>query len=413
MDENPSVPDPPPGRPSRTGPGWIVAAAFIGPGTVTTATLAGAAYGAALLWALLFGVLATMVLQEMAARLGLVTGLGLGEAVRRRFRTPVARGLAVALVVGAIAMGNAAYETGNLLGGALGLEGTVGGDVRLWALLIGGCGFALLWSGSYRAVERVMVGLVGVLSIAFVATAVRVLPQVDGLLSGLLVPSLPDGSLLVAVGLIGTTVVPYNLFLHASAVGRRWSGPEELPAARRDLVLSIGVGGAVSMAILVTSAGTLYLTGASEVESAAGMAAQLEPLLGGWARLLFGIGLFAAGMTSAVTAPLAAAWATAGALGWDADLQDRRIRWVWGGVLAVGVLFATVGLRPVPAIVFAQVMNGVLLPAVAAFLLLAVNQRAWMGERVNGRWSNVAGAAVVAVAAGLGVRALLAAAGLL
>lgn len=413
MDENVSAPARGSGRPSRTGPGWIVAAAFIGPGTVTTATLAGAAHGSALLWALLFGVAATMVLQEMAARLGLVTGVGLGEAVRRRFRAPLARGVAVALVVGAIALGNAAYETGNLLGGALGLEGTVGGDVRLWALGIGGCGFALLWSGSYRAVERVMIGLVGVMSVAFVATAVRVLPQVDGFLSGLLVPSLPEGSLLVAVGLIGTTVVPYNLFLHASAVGRRWAGAEDLPAARRDLVLSIGVGGAVSMAILVTSAGTLHVAGAVEVESAAEMAVQLEPLLGGWARVLFGIGLFAAGMTSAVTAPLAAAWATAGALGWDADLKDRRIRWVWGGVLGVGVLFATVGLRPVPAIVFAQVMNGVLLPAVAAFLLLAVNQRVWMGDRVNGRWSNVAGAVVVFVAAGLGVRALLAAAGIL
>jgi len=415
MDENPSVPDPPPGRPSRTGPGWIVAAAFIGPGTVTTATLAGAAYGAALLWALLFGVLATMVLQEMAARLGLVTGLGLGEAVRRRFRTPVARGLAVALVVGAIAMGNAAYETGNLLGGALGLEGTVGGDVRLWALLIGGCGFALLWSGSYRAVERVMVGLVGVMSIAFVATAVRVLPQVDGLLSGLLVPSLPDGSLLVAVGLIGTTVVPYNLFLHANAAREKWPAAvpldEALPAARRDSVLSIGLGGLITLAILSTAAVAFF--GSDEAFDAFAMAQQLEPLLGAAAGPVFAAGLFAGGLTSALTAPLAAGYAVCGALGWRGGLRDRPFRAVSFAVLASGTLFAALGTRPLAAILFAQAANGLLLPFVALALLYLMNRKDLLGAHRNGPLGNLLGAIVVGVAMLLGLTKLASIAGLL
>lgn len=390
------------------GPGWLVAAAFIGPGTVTTATVAGAGYGTALLWALLFGVLATMVLQEMAARLGLVTGQGLGEAIRRRFRHPFARGLSIVLVLGAIAVGNAAYETGNLLGGALGLSGAVGGDVRLWALLIGTLAAVLLWQGSYRLVERAMATMVGVMSAAFLGTAIRVRPDVGALLEGLAVPALPDGSLLVAVGLIGTTVVPYNLFLHASAVRERWAGEEELGAARRNLVLSIGVGGLVSMAVLVTSAGTIFTgSGGASPESAADMALQLEPLLGRWARLFFATGLFAAGMTSAITAPLAAAWATAGALGWDADLRAPRIRAVWGAVLGTGVVLALTGLRPVPAILFAQVMNGILLPAVALFLVLAVNDRRWMADRVNGPVANVLGAVVVLVALGLGARALV------
>ena len=184
------------------GPGWIVAAAFIGPGTVTTATLAGASFGTALLWALLFSTVATMALQEMAARLGLVTGRGLGEAIRDRF-TGGSRVLAIAMVIAAIGLGNAAYQTGNLLGGALGIEGAIGGDVRIWVAAIGAVAAMLLWRGSYKAVERVMVVMVGLMSVVFLATAAVVIPQTEGLLSGLFVPSLPSGSLLVAVGLIG------------------------------------------------------------------------------------------------------------------------------------------------------------------------------------------------------------------
>lgn len=114
-------------RDIRLGPGVVVAAAFIGPGTVTTATVAGARYGYSLIWALAFSVCAALVLQEMAARLGVVGRLGIGEAVRRRFTAPAARVLSGVLIIGAILVGNAAYETGNLLGGALGLEELLGG----------------------------------------------------------------------------------------------------------------------------------------------------------------------------------------------------------------------------------------------------------------------------------------------
>ena len=217
---------------TAVGPGWIVAAAFLGPGTITTATLAGAGFGTALLWALVFSTLATMGLQEMAARLGLVTGDGLGDAIRGRFHGS-GRILAALMVVVAIAGGNAAYQTGNLLGGSLGLQGIVGGDVRLWVAILGALAFALLWTGSYRLVERVMAVMVAVMSLVFLATAVTLLPSAGPFLADMLVPSLPEGSLLVAVGLVGTTVVPYNLFLHASAVGERYpDGEKDLPAQR-------------------------------------------------------------------------------------------------------------------------------------------------------------------------------------
>lgn len=388
------------------GPGAMVAGAFIGPGTVTTATVAGVETGVALLWALLFSVLATIVLQEMAARLGLVTGRGLGEAIRHRFRGTAGWLVAAGLVLSAVALGNAAYQTGNLLGGSLGLSGIFGGAERWWSVAIAAAAFGLLWTGRYRVVERALVGLVALMAGVFVVTAAMLLPDAAELLSGLLVPALPadrEGRLLV-IGLVGTTVVPYNLFLHASAVRERWEGPESLPAARTDTILSVVVGGVVSMAVVVAASAA---SDVGEVASAADMAVQLEPLLGSWAGAFFAVGLFAAGMTSAVTAPLAAAYATAGVLGWERDLRSARFRAVWGGVLVAGLVFALVGVRPVPAILFAQVANGLLLPAVAVFLVVSVNDRGRMGERVNAPWLNVAGGLVILVAAALGARALL------
>jgi Mn2+/Fe2+ NRAMP family transporter len=389
------------------GPGAVVAAAFIGPGTVTTATLAGAGYGYSLLWALTFSTIATVILQEMAARLGLVTRHGLGEAVRTQFGSAAMRLLACALVISAIAFGNAAYQTGNLLGASLGMNGIAGGDIRTWVALFASIAFALLWTGKYKVIERVLVAMVVLMSLVFLATALVLSPPADELLRGLFIPRVPQDpqAIIVAVGLIGTTVVPYNLFLHAAIVSEKWSGPEWLPAARLDLSIAIVLGGVVSMAIVATSAAALSGSGAT-IASASDMAVQLEPLLGAWARVFFAAGLLAAGLTSAITAPLAAAYATAGALGWRRELRDGRVRAVWVLVLGTGAAFGLAGIRPVPAILFAQVANGILLPAIAIFLLLAVNDRKRMGEHANGPVLNAIGGAVVLIAIGLGAWAV-------
>lgn len=391
-------------RPARgAGPGSLVVAAFIGPGTVTTCTLAGVRFGYAMLWALGFSVVATLVLQEMAARLGLVTGSGLGEAVRERW-SGVTRALAVGLVVAAIGVGNAAFQTGNLLGAALGASELLGGAPRAWALATAGIAGALLWTGRYRAIERTLVALVAVMGVVFLATAIATRPSLADLASGL-VPSLPgsdEEALVVAVGLIGTTVVPYNLFLHATAVSRRWDGPEHLAAARRDLTVAILGGGLVSAAIVVTAASA----GVASVTDAADMARQLRPLLGDWATAFFAVGLAAAGVTSSITAPLAASWALGGALGWSTAPDDRRTRAVWMTVLGVGAALAATGIRPVPAILFAQVANGVLLPAVAVFLLAAVNDLRRMGRWSNRQGANMLAAAVIGVTLVLGLRAI-------
>jgi manganese transport protein len=392
-------------RDLRVGPGAIVAAAFIGPGTVTTATVAGANYAYTLIWALAFSVLAALVLQEMSARLGVVGGMGLGEAIRRRFAGGAGRVVSAGLVIGAILIGNAAYETGNLLGGSLGLEELLGGSGRLWATFLGVVAFALLWTGRYKWVEGVLVGMVAVMGAVFLTTAIASRPEPLELVRGLVPGALGDRrAMLTALGLVGTTVVPYNLFLHASAVRERWSGAAGLGPARADTAISVSLGGVISIAVLVTAAA---LPAALRVTSAGDMAQALEPTLGRWAGAFFACGLLAAGLSSAITAPLAAAYATCGVLGWEGDLRSASARGVWIPVLAAGVFFSMVAVRPIPAIIFAQAANGLLLPVVAGFLLYLANDRSLLGSWTNGRTSNLLGALAVVIAAVLGIRSLV------
>ncbi len=393
----------------RFGPGTLVTAAFIGPGTITTCSVAGTGFGYALLWGLVFSVIATIVLQEMSARLGIITQSGLGEALRLQFSSTVSKAITAVMVLSAIAIGNAAFETGNILGASLGLRslfpaGNV--PVRSWALVTGVLAFILLIAGSYKLIERVLTALVILMSLTFLTTAIIISPQWTGILKGMFIPSLPAGSVLTLVGLIGTTVVPYNLFLHASAVQERWKDPKDLPDARLDISVSVILGGFISMAIVVTSAIAFYGTGHT-ISDASDLSLQLEPLLGRWAGYFISLGLFAAGVSSAITAPLAAAYASAGIFGWKRDLNSWRFRTIWIFILLTGVVFSVLGFRPVSAIVFAQVANGILLPVIAFYLLWVMNSKKIMGDNVNTTLSNIFGVIVVLITTGLGLRSLL------
>jgi manganese transport protein len=315
-----------------------VTAAFIGPGTVTTASVAGASTGYAVLWAIVFSIFATIVLQEMSARLGVVSREGLGEALRTTFDNPAIKFGAMVLVVAAIAFGNAAFETGNITGAALGLESLSGISPRIWAVLVGIVAFALLASGAYKIIERVLVVLVIVMSVVFIVTAIIVIRPADigNILAGAIVPRIPEGALITVVALIGTTVVPYNLFLHASSVQEKW--PESVPTrealteSRLDTTISIVLGGIITVAVLSTGAAAFYGTG-TEIVDAGQMAEQLEPLLGAFAKYFFAIGILSAGVTSAITAPLAAAYAT----------SDGGATSVAGGFGPYGELFSSSG----------------------------------------------------------------------
>ena len=403
------------------GPAALVTAAFIGPGTVTTCTLAGAGYGYALLWALLFSIIATIVLQEMAARLGIITRMGLGEALFSHFPSGLGRIISLVLILSAIGIGNAAYETGNILGGALGLDALTGSSsslniggisLNISGPIIGIAAFIFLLLGSYKKLEKILISMVIIMSVVFLATMIILAPDLGNIFRGLFVPKAPPGSILMVAGLIGTTVVPYNLFLHAAIVQEKWKSKNDLPAARLDLWVSIILGGIVSMAIVITSAVAFYGTG-TEIHNASDLAVQLEPILGSWATVFIGIGLLAAGMTSAITAPLAASYAACGIMGWKKDLKSFRFRAIWMTILGIGIVLSAVGLKPVPAIVFAQAANGILLPVIAIYLLWIMNDKKLLGEYRNRLFMNIIGGIVVVIAVFLGIRSLLSVIGII
>lgn len=383
------------------GPGALVAAAFIGPGTVTTCTLSGASYGYTLLWAMLFSTIATIVFQEMASRVGIVTQMGLGEALRERYKHK--KGIlifVIILVISAIFIGNIAYETGNITGGAMGTN-LIFSEISIpwWGVIVGAVALALLASGSYKVVEKILMALVIIMSVVFISTAIVSQPDWGGVLKGLFVPAVPneENAWLTVAGLIGTTVVPYNIFLHCSASAQKWKDRSQIKTARWDTIISIGLGGIISMMIIIAAANP-SLAG-QEITSAGDMAKAMQPLLGDWAKYFFGIGIFSAGLTSAITAPLSAAFATSGILGWGSDMKKLRFKAIWLVVLAVGVVLAAVGLTssPTEMIIIAQAANAVILPIIAILLTIVVNDKKLMGENRNGVVANILAIIVIGV----------------
>lgn len=405
---NPSAASPqdsePPSRRWRLGPGLLVTAAFIGPGTVATASMAGAKFGFALLWTLLFAVLATIALQEMAARLGLVARMGLAEALRSSITSVWGRRTALALVLSAIVLGNTAYQTGNLMGAGMGLSVLTGLPVWAGAVVIGlTVAVALAVDSSSRWLPLLLIAIVIVMSLAFVATAVMVRPDMAEVTRGMATLAIPAGGITTALALVGTTVVPYNLFLHAALAKKQLvdagDAGSRLRASRIDTVLAILLGGLVTMAIVATSAAAFHTVGRTPSNTAE-LALQLEPLLGAWGTWLFAAGLAAAGLTSAVTAPMAAGYVVAEVF---PAAPPRTAKLVAIAVVLVGsVLAAALGRSPQATIVAAQAANGLLLPLIACFLLLVVNRRDLLGEYRNGWMLNVVGAIVVLVACILG-----------
>lgn len=394
----------------KVGPGVLVAAAFIGPGTVTACILAGVGFGYTLLWAMLLSIIATVVLQEMSARLGIVTQKGLADVIKQELKTPWLRNTILTIILGAIVIGNAAYEAGNIGGGTLGLEAIFGeANVSYYPFIIGILAFVLLYLGSYKVLEKVFVFLVVVMSLSFVLTAAITKPNILEVLEGLLVPTVPDDSILTIIALVGTTVVPYNLFLHASLVSEKWKSTDDLKAARRDTFIALILGGLVSICIIISASAI----GNTEVKSVMDMAKGLEPLYGASAKYFMGIGLFAAGITSAITAPLAAAYVANSCFGWKADLKNIKFRLVWMFILGLGVFFLSFGIKPIEIIKFAQIANGILLPVIAIFLLWVVNRVSVMGKYRNTKFQNIVGIVILALSILLGAKSILKVFGLL
>lgn len=360
----------------------VLSAAFIGPGTITTAASAGTGYGFALLWTLVFATLACIVLQEASARLTIASGKNLGQAMLHRFRDSALGKFTGYLVLASILLGCAAYEAGNILGGVAGASLIMNIPGVILTLAIGAVAFLLLWFGSTRIIAQTLGVIVAVMGICFLSTAIIMEPSMGMIFSSAFTPTLPSGSELLVIGLIGTTVVPYNLFL-----GSGIKHTQNIKEMRFSLSFAVILGGLVSMAVLVVGTS---ISGSFTYEALAG---SLGDTLGNWAATFFGIGLCAAGLSSALTAPLAAALTARGFLekkedsGWED--RGKKMRTVWGFVLLTGVIFGVLQVQPIPAIILAQALNGIILPFITIFLLLVMNDASLLDKSsINSMYYN-------------------------
>nr|WP_245629824.1 Nramp family divalent metal transporter [Domibacillus robiginosus] len=386
------------------GPGAIVTASFIGPGTVTTATKAGASFGYAVLWAIVFSIVATLILQEMTARLGIMTQSSLGDAIREQFTQPILKYGAMWLVIISILVGCSAYIAGDLLGTSLGISTLTGVPERVLGPIVGMIILIIGLTGSYKIIEKVMIFLIAIMSITFLTTMVIARPDIGEVVKGAFVPTIPAGSIITIVALIGTTVVPYNLFIHSSTVQERWNKPSDLKESRLDIIVSIGIGGLITAAVLITSATMIR---GIEVESVAELSLQLEPILGSWAKIFMSVGLFAAGLSSAIASPLGAAITIGSILRWQNGMKDRRFKLVFTVVIVIGIVSSAVGFEPLDVLLFAQALNGILLPFISIMLLIIMNNQHRLGEYTNSVRANIAGGLVALVCTGLGIYSLI------
>jgi len=375
----------------------IISAAFIGPGTVTTATKAGADFQFQLLWALSFSTLACLVLQEASARATIYSKMNLGQAIKFHFSGSKAQVPVLVMIVGAIILGCAAYETGNILGSVEGLSLVFSNvDKRLFVAAIALIAGLALSLKSLRSMANFMGSFVFIMGATFITTAVFAKPPIEEIVKGMFVPRFPDtpGAGLLVLGLVGTTVVPYDLFLGSSVVQKDTTVKD----MRIGISAAVILGGFISMAIL--SVGTEMTRGLTpEAVKNLGFSYKLlsQTLvinIGEWALYIFGFGMFAAGFTSAITSPLASALTARSIFAKrnedGSPKNPNAFQWVAYLVLAIGIVLGFLQIKPVPAIVAAQAFNGLILPFISIFLFMVVNDKNVMGkEHLNGPISNI------------------------
>lgn len=376
----------------------IISAAFIGPGTVTTASKAGASFGLALLWALLFSTLATVVLQEAAARITIASGKNLGEIIAIKYQQNSGNGLKWGIFL-AVAFGCAAYQAGNMLGAISGVELFSNWSPKIMTIVLGVFCAAILWVGNLKIIAKVLGFIVALMGIAFVYVALQTDISTATFFKNIVVPSIPEGSSLLIIGLIGTTIVPYNLFL-ASGI----SPHQEIKEMRQGIGLAVLIGGLISMAIMVVG------TQVNGDFSFAALAQALEGNFGKGGAIFLGFGLFAAGLSSSITSPLAAAVTAKSLFGnqqnWSTDSFNFRA--VWGIILLIGLVFGLSEIKPIPAIILAQAINGALLPIVAIFLILVVNDPEVLPKKfLNSHFLNVLMLLIVGITGFLGMNNFL------
>ena len=394
------------------GPGFIITSAFIGPGTITLCTLSGIDFGYSLIWCIVFSIIATSYLQELSARIGVISRLGLGDIFKSSSNN-LLKNIFFVFVFLSLFIGNSAYESGNISGTVMGIEtftgsGMVhilGNEINILSVLVAIILISIIIYGSYNLFEKALVGLVFTMSITFIVTAILSKPDLREIFNGL-IPRINEGNFIYVIGLIGTTVVPYNLFLHSYVAKKKWKSEKEYKSSIIDTCFSIFIGGVISTAIIITSAGARGLIDGNEVKNAIDIGRQLSPFLGDFSKYFISIGLLSAGITSSITAPVATSYALSSIFNYKPEWKDKSFKLVSVVVIIIGSVSSSISYNPIYIIKLAQFINGLFLPIIGISLLWAVNQSTFLGKNVNTRSYNGIGILIIILSVFISLRSL-------
>jgi manganese transport protein len=392
------------------GPAFIASVAYVDPGNFATNMAGGSQFGYTLLWVVLAANLMAMLVQSMSAKLGIATGRSLPEVCRDRFGRRVV--VLLWLQAEAVAM---ATDLAEFVGAALGLHLVFGLALWVSALITGLAAFIILGMqvGGFRRLEATLTGFVAVVVVAFGLELLRSRPSVAGTVHGLFVPSLAgNGSALLAVSIIGATVMPHVIYLHSSLTQNRIVGAN--PEARRkifrfemvDIVIAMGIAGVINLAMLATAAAVFHARGLFGAGNDLGAVFNgLNLFLGQHSGLIFGLALLASGIASSCVGTMSGQVVMQGFIHRRIPIFARRAITMIPALVVIAA-----GFSPTRALVLSQVFLSFGIPFALIPLLVFTSSRSLMGSLVNRRPVIVVAGLVTAVIVGLNVYLLLSAA---
>jgi Mn2+/Fe2+ NRAMP family transporter len=243
------------------------------------------------------------------------------------------------------------------------------------------------------------------MSITFIVTAILSKPDLHEIFNGL-IPRINQVNFIYVIGLIGTTVVPYNLFLHSYVAKKKWKSEKEYKSSVIDTCLSIFIGGVISTSIIITSASARGLIDGNEVKNAIDIGIQLSPFLGEFSKYFISIGLLSAGITSSITAPVATSYALSSIFNYKPEWKDKSFKLVSVVVVFIGTMSSAISYNPIYIIKLAQFINGLFLPVIGVSLLWAVNQSTFLGKNVNTKSYNGIGILIIILSVFISLRSL-------
>lgn len=370
------------------GPGLLVTVGFIDPGNWASNFAAGSDFGYSLLWVVTLSTVMLIVLQHNVAHLGIVTGLCLSEAATRYTPRWVSRP-----ILGSAVLASVSTSLAEILGGAIALQMLAGIPIMWGAILTTVLVVILLFTNSYKRIERSIIGFVSVIGLSFLYELFLVDIDWPAAVRSWVIPSIPEGSLLIIMSVLGAVVMPHNLFLHSEVVQSREYNKRDDSSIRRllkyefyDTLFSMGVGWAINSAMILLAASTFF-AGGVQVEELQQAQSLLDPLLGSQAGTIFALALLMAGLSSTVTSGMAAGSIFAGMFGESYHIKDIHSR--AGILISLGVALLVIFFigNPFKGLIISQMVLSVQLPFTVFLQVGLTSSRRVMGEYANSRWS--------------------------